>query len=79
MASRLLTPGWRSGSCRTTPTVSVTARKMCRRIISGGSSSPIRPAGDDALLLILRVGSVRSMIRAAASGRMPSGTVKVGP
>ncbi len=39
----------------------------------------IRPAAVGLLLLILRVGSARSMTRAPASGRTPSGTVKVRP
>jgi hypothetical protein len=79
MASRFDTPGWASGSWRTRPTVSVTARDTVRRITSGGSSSPIRPAPAPVVLPIFAVGSARSMIRAAVSGRTPSGTVNVRP
>ena len=80
-SSRLVTPGLASRSARTASgpvSESVTARATLRRTTSGGSSSRIDPAPSTDLL-ILRVGSARSMTRAPAAGVTTCGTVNTSP
>ena len=79
MRSRFVTPGLAASSARTSPSASVTALMILRRIDAGSSRTSMMPCGDDADLLILIDGSWRSVIL-ATSGRMYGpGTTKVGP
>ena len=78
MLSRLLTPGLFSGSKRISPSESVTARLILRRIVSASSSREMNvSSGSD--LDIFFVGSCRLIIFAPTFGIYPSGIVKTSP
>ena len=79
MASRFDTPGLVSGSKRTSPSVSVTARRILRLTSSGSSSRYTVPWGDSDVLPIFPVGFCRSMMRAPTLGMAASGTTNVSP
>ena len=64
MVSRLLMPGFSSGSKRTSEPESVTAERIFLALTLGSSSSSMMPAGEDADFDILAVGSWRSVILA---------------
>ena len=79
MRSKLVTPGLAASSARMLPSVSVTARAIFRRIASGSSSTSMMPATDEDDLLILAVGSCRSVIFATSRMMYAAGTVNVSP
>ena len=64
--SRLLTPGFSSGSKRISVSESVTAERIFLALTCGSSSISMMPAGDDADFDIFAVGSCRSPILAVA-------------
>ena len=74
--SRLNNPG-RCSSKRTSRPLSVTARMIRCRIVSGGSSRKTQPAGS--LLLIFFSGSWSDMMRAPSLRIQASGTLKTSP
>ena len=65
MVIRLVTPGLFSGSTRISPSLSVTARRSLRRTSSGVSAMLMKLSGSPDLLILL-LGSLRAMMRAAA-------------
>ena len=73
---RFETPGFSSGSWRTSVPESVTAVLNFFRTSSGGSIIRTTPAGAPRVVDISRSGSWRFLIRAPSSGYTPSGTLK---
>jgi hypothetical protein len=79
MRSRLVTPGLAGSSARTSLPGSVTARAIFLRIVPGSSSTSMMPAADEDDLLILAVGSCKSVIFATPDKISAEGTWNVGP
>ena len=79
MVSRFATPGLPTSSKVISRPESVTADLIFWTFTLGSSSSSMIPLGADNDLLILAVGSARSLILPTEATMCGSGTVKVGP